>query len=219
MQRAPRLTWKRLTGPALEPVTLDEAKAFARVDTAYDDTTITSFIKAAREHCQAITGRQFITATFALLLDEFPSWFRFNTYHGSERANGTDILLPWPSLVSVESVTYTDENSVAQTVAAADYVVSTFDEPGRVTLAYGKSWPSTLEQINAVRVDYTAGYGVAASSVPESIKQAMRMLIAHWYQNREATDSAATLPKAIDFAVRETLRPYTVAHEWVGSLE
>jgi uncharacterized phiE125 gp8 family phage protein len=119
----------------------------------------------------------------------------------------------------VQSIVYSDTNGASQTVASSDYVVSTFDEPGRIALANGKSWPSTLEQINAVRVDYTAGYGATADTVPEAIKQAMRMLVSHWYENREATVSAATLPREMDFAVRETLRPFTVAHEWVGSLE
>jgi uncharacterized phiE125 gp8 family phage protein len=219
MDRTPRLTFKRLTGPALEPVTLDEAKAFARIDTIYDDALVTSLIKRAREHCEAITGRQFITATYGLLLDSFPTWCRPDVYRVTERREGTDILVPMPPLISVESITYLDASGVSQTVAASDYIVSTYDDPGRIALAYGKTWPSTLAQINAVTVAYTAGYGAAATAVPESIKQAMLMLVSAFYEQREATASSAALPKEVDFSVHALLRPYTCGELWQGSLQ
>jgi uncharacterized phiE125 gp8 family phage protein len=219
MQRTPRLTFKRLTGPALEPVTLDEAKGFARIDTIYDDALVTSLIKRAREHCEAITARQFITATYGLLLDAFPTWCSPETYRMAERRDGTDIIVPMPPLISVESITYLDTAGASQVVTASDYVVSTYDSPGRIALANGKTWPSTLDQINAVTVAYTAGYGAAATAVPESIKQAMCLLVGHWYENREATQPFATLPKEMDFAVKETLRPYTCTELWQGSLQ
>jgi uncharacterized phiE125 gp8 family phage protein len=219
MQRTPRLTFKRLTGPAVEPVTRDEAKAWSRIDTNYDDLVVDALIKRAREHCEAITQRQFITATYGLQMDGFPTWFRPDVYRVTERREGTDILLPAPPLVSVQSITYLDGAGASQTVAAADYIVSTYDVPGRIALASGKSWPSTLDQINAVTIAYTAGYGADGSFVPESIKLAMHLLISHWYENREATASAAALPKEMDFSVKATLRPYTCAELWQGSLQ
>ncbi len=219
MQRTPRLTFKRLTGPAVEPVTRDEAKAWSRIDTDYDDLVVDSLIKRAREHCEAITQRQFITATYALVMDGFPTWFRPDVYRVTERREGTDILLPAPPLVSVQSITYLDGTGATQTVAAADYVVSTYDDPGRIALASGKTWPLTLDQINAVTVAYTAGYGDTAASVPESIKLAMLLLVSHFYENREATQSSAALPKEMDFSVKETLRPFTCAELWQGSLQ
>jgi uncharacterized phiE125 gp8 family phage protein len=219
MDRTPRLTFKRLTGPSVEPVTLDEAKAFARIDTGYDDALVTSLIVRAREHCEAITGRQFITATYGLLLDRFPTWCRPDVYRVTERREGTDIIVPRPPLLSVDSITYLDTAGASQTVATSDYVVSTYDDPGRIALANGKTWPQTLEQINAVTVAYTAGYGAAATAVPESIKQAMHMLVAHFYENREATASIATIPRELDFSVKAILRPFTCAELWQGSLQ
>ena len=44
-----------------------------------------------------------------------------------------------------------------------------------------------------------AGYGTAAD-VPETFRQAIRLLVAHWYENRAAAaapDSAAELPYAV----------------------
>ncbi len=219
MDRTPRLTFKRLTGPAVEPVTVDEAKAWSRIDTTYDDAIVGTLIKRAREHCEAITQRQFITATYGLLMDGFPTWARADVYRVTERREGTDIILPRPPLVSVESIAYLDANGASQTIAAGDYVVSTYDEPGRIALASGKSWPSTLTQINAVTIAYTAGYGATAASVPESIKLAMHLLFGPWFENREATQPFASLPKEMDFSVKETLRPFTCAELWQGSLQ
>ncbi len=218
MQRTPRLTFKRTTGPATEPVTRDEAKAWSRVDIADDDTLIDALIARAREHCEAITKKQFITATYTMVMDAFPTAWRSDVYRMTDRREGSDILLPRPPLVSVSSISYLDEDGASQTVAPADYVVSTYDEPGRIALANGALWPATFDQINAVTIVYVAGYG-AAGAVPAAIKQAMSLLIAHWYENREATASVATLPKEIDFSVKETLRPETCAEQWQGSLQ
>ncbi len=218
MQRTPRLTFKRTTGPATEPVTKTEAKAWSRIDIDDDDTLIDSLIIRAREHCEAITHKQFITATYTFVMDAFPSSWRSDVYRATYRHEGTDILLPRPPLVSVSSIAYLDENGISQTVAASDYVVSTYDEPGRIALANGSLWPSTLDQINAVTIVYVAGYG-AASAVPQSIKDAMLMLVAHGYEHREATENFTMLPKEIDFSVNSLLRPYTCAEQWQGSLQ
>lgn len=218
MQRTPRLTFKRLTGPDTEPVSLDEAKAHARVDIEDDDALFDAWITRAREHCEAITQRQFITATYAMLMDGFPMGYRSDVFRATDRREGYDILLPRPPLVSVETIVYKDTAGISRTIDAAVYIVSDFDEPGRVALANGATWPQALDEINAVRIDYTAGYG-AAEDVPESIKQAMLLLIAHWNENREATQSFATLPKEMDFAVKETLRPFTIGELWQGSLQ
>ncbi|MCK9569543.1 head-tail connector protein [Candidatus Pacearchaeota archaeon] len=72
-------------------------------------------------------------------------------------------------------------------VSGADYFVDSKSEPGRIVLAYGKSWPSTtLRPVNGICVTYVAGYGYS-DEVPQAVKQAMKLLIGHWYENRETT--------------------------------
>ena len=63
-------------------------------------------------------------------------------------------------------------------------------EPALLLPAYGKSWPSTRVWVDAngnypVEVRFIAGYGTAGTSVPETFRQAMLLLIGHWYENRE----------------------------------
>ena len=82
-----------------------------------------------------------------------------------------------------------------------DYIVDISSEPGRVVLAYGKSWPSTtLQPANGICIEFDAGYGDAAADVPAAVKQAMLLLIGHLYENREAVTDKSTvvLPMAVE---------------------
>jgi len=158
------------TAPTEEPVSLEEAKDHLRVSTDTEDATIEAAIVAAREYCEAVTRRQFVTATYKLTLDSWPSVIR----------------PPRPPLVSVTSIGYTDTNGDAQTFSSSNYTVDTYSEPGRIALAYGQSWPDVQSGIIApITVTYVAGYG-AATAVPRSIKAAMLLCIADLYEHREA---------------------------------
>lgn len=184
-----------VTAPAAEPITLAEAKAHLRVDITDDDSLITALITAARQHVEVITRRQLITATWDLTLDTWP--------------DGDTILVPLPPLQSVTSITYKDSAGTVYTLPTIDYIVDTAEEPGRVVLAYGKTWPSTtLYPAGAITVRFTAGYG-AAAAVPQAIKQALLLMIGHWYENREAV-AGGTVQREVPFAVEALLWPYRV---------
>jgi len=163
-----------VTAPTTEPVTLDEAKAHLRVDGTAEDALITALIQAAREHVESQTGRALITQTWDGTLDSFP-------------ARGA-IVLPKPPLVSVTSVKHIDAAGAEQTMNPSDYSVEKPAGPhaqeGRILLGYGKSWPSTRCQSNAVTIRFEAGYG-AADKVPAALKAAMLLAIGDLYQNRE----------------------------------
>lgn len=173
-----------VTAPATEPVTLAEAKAHLRVDVADDDTLIAALIVAAREHAERFTHRALITQTWDWSVDGFPAI----------------IVLPKPRLVSVTSITYMDSVGNSQTLAVSNYTVDGKSEPGRIVPAFGNQWPVTQGVINAVTVRFVAGYG-DASAVPQGIKQAMLLMVGHWYDHREAVAHAQTVvevPMAVD---------------------
>lgn len=168
------------TAPTLYPITMAEARAHLRLDSHDENDLVSSLIGAATEYLQNQMGRSFVTQTWKLYLDSFPS------------GDGEAIRPPRPPLLAVSSISYVDTNGDTQTWSSAEYSVDTYTEPGRITCAYGYSWPSTRDIENAVCVTYTAGFGTSASTaaqsqaaVPLSIKAAVKLLISHWYENRE----------------------------------
>ncbi|OAN53891.1 hypothetical protein A6A04_13445 [Paramagnetospirillum marisnigri] len=162
-----------VTAPTVEPITLGEAKAHLRVDGSDDDTLISSLIAAARRHVEDLTGRALITQSWQLSWDDrFPDDFR----------------LPKGRLQAVDGITYVDGSGATITLDQAAYVVDAESEPGRVTPAWGASWPATRCQPVAVTVDWTCGYGDAAGDVPAPIRAAMLLLIGTLYRDRETVN-------------------------------
>ena len=131
-----------VTAPATEPVTLVEAKDHLRLEISDDDTLVTSLIVSAREFAEQETHRQLVTATWKLTLNSFPS----------------EIRLPLPPLQSVSSLKYLDTDGTQQTLASSNYDVDTDSEPGRICLAYGKSWPSIRSVKNSIEVEFICGF-------------------------------------------------------------
>lgn len=176
------------TAPAAEPLTLTEAKAHLRVEHTSEDTLITALIVAARTHAEAFTRRAFVTQTWDLFLDAFPD------------DAATPIRIPLPSLVTVDSISYVDDAGATQVWGSSNYLVDNKSDPARVTPAYNVSWPATRDQVNAVTVRFTAGYGNAAA-VPQAIKQAMLLIIGHLYEHREAVSDFQVyeVPQAAEY--------------------
>lgn len=159
--------------PTVEPLRLSEAKLHLRVDYDDDDALIGSLILAAREYCENKTNRQFITATYVMSLDAFPS---------------EGISIPRAPLQSIINISYYDLNGDSQTLASSVYRVDSSSEPGRLSLAYNQTWPGVLKVTGSINIHFLAGYGDAASDVPDGIKAAMKLLIGHWYANREVVN-------------------------------
>jgi uncharacterized phiE125 gp8 family phage protein len=186
-----------ITGPDGEPMDVDFVKLHSRVGGDVEDSLIDFWIRAARRHVENILWRALITQTLELTLHAWP------------RRN--EIQLPRPPLVSVTSVKTTDSAGVEATWPATKYQVITQGSPGRIVPAYGESWPSTtLRAANGIAVRYVAGYG-DADDVPEQYKQAMLLLIGHWYENREAVVvgaglAATPLPMGFDSLLIDSVR-------------
>ena len=163
---------KVVTPPAVFPVTIAEAKAQCRIDIDDENDLIYDFIGAATERVQLAARRTLMTTVYDLFFD---AWPRF------------PISLSLPPVASVTGIYYTEEDAAEATWAATNYAVNTNSEPARIVYKRNASTPSgTLEPVNAVRIRYTAGYGSTTSDVPDRYRQAIRMLIGHYYENREA---------------------------------
>lgn len=163
------------TGPIVEPVSLAEFKAHARIDHNHEDSKIAKYLTAARRMVESDTRRAFCTQTWTLRLDYLPAY----------------MVLDVCPVQSITSITYYDANNAQQTLAASVYESDIYSEPPIIRPAFGQTWPTTYDRLNAVTVTYVAGY-LAVSAVPEEAKQAISMLAAHWYEHGEAVGDSVT---------------------------
>ena len=185
----------RATGPAVEPLTVAEAKLHLRVDISDDDTYIGTLITAAREWVENYLDRTLITTQLILRAAEFPT---------------EELELARPPMATAGTatavvITYTLADTTTATLSTALYRVDRTTTPGNVAPVINGTWPSdVIEDANAVAVTYWAGYGPTSASVPATIRHAMLMLIGHWYDRRSAV-LTGTISKAIEFAVESLL--------------
>ena len=157
-----------------------------------EDDLLNALIVGARQDCEDFQKRAYITQIWDLWLDRFPI--------------SNQIQIPLPQLQSGEStpvVSFFDVDDSETTFAASSYFVDTQSEPGRIVLNDGEQWPQdTLRPANGVKIRFTAGYGDAATAVPQSTRLGIRLLIAHLYENREASvigTSAMELPMGVKY--------------------
>ena len=185
----------RATGPAVEPLTVAEAKLHLRVDISDDDAYIGTLITAAREWVENYLDRTLITTQLILRAAEFPT---------------EELELARPPMVASGTatavvITYTLADTTTATLSTALYRVDRTSTPGNVAPVINGTWPSdVIEDANAVAVTYWAGYGPTSASVPATIRHAMLMLIGHWYEQRSAV-LTATISKPLEFAVESLL--------------
>lgn len=180
-----------VTQPAVEPVSLDDALSHLRVEQGQDDLTVLSLITAARQHVENVTGYAMVQRQFRLTLDYFPS--------------GDRIILPRSNLLAIDSVQYVDRDGNTQTWDDSNYTTGEINGEGCLVLDPDSDWPTVKEQRDAVTITYTAGYASLgdddAGNIPLPLKQAMLLLIGHWYENREAVNvgtSVTPVPMAVD---------------------
>lgn len=175
-----------ITQPEIEPVSLAEALAQLNGPAGQDDY-VSSLISAAREYCEQYQGRAYISRLVAQLVDL------------ADLRVARLIELPMPPLIAVELVQTLDMDGAETTLASNGYRVNTAREPARVKLL---EVPSEATQ---ARVTYHAGYGTAGSSVPARMRQAILLLVTHWFANREPVSVGMSQVAELPFSVRALL--------------
>ena len=164
-------------GPALEPVPLDEARRYLRVDGTDDDSLIQSLITAARLHIEAHLGRALINQTW-----------RIETESPCPSALGIP-LAPVSSIESVKKVADGTESDVAPELYQTHLLA------GRARLDLDRL---TLAEGETLRVRFIAGYGATATDVPDTIREAIRRLIAYWFETRGTVEAGAGIPPSVE---------------------
>lgn len=159
-----------ITPPALEPVPLADAKAHLRVGHADDDAMIGMLITAARRHIEAQTGLVLLSQQWQHFRDDWPD-------------RGI-VSLPLSPVLSVDEVAVHGEDDTKAVIDPAHYYVDTASRPPRLLLRGSRVWARPGRAANGISISVTAGFGSAADDVPEPLRQAHLLLIAHWYEHR-----------------------------------
>ena len=176
-----------LAGPATEPVTLAEAKAFLRVDGSDEDSFIETLITAARLHAESVTGRATISQSWRVVLDAWPQGWRID--------------LPLAPLKSLTAIRAYDADGEATVLPLADFQPQSGPAPACVFLPSGVIDMPVLRDHNGIELDYVAGYGDTPETVPEDLRHAILTLVGYWFEHRDAVivaGSGAVVPAGFD---------------------
>jgi len=156
-----------IAGPAVEPVSLAEMRAFLRLDDPAEDDLVATLIQGARHVVEAACGRVLMAQTWRLPCEPWP-------------ARGI-VVLPLSPLMAVEEVRVVDVAGTQTVLAPALYRVDGASDPPRVIVPDVLALQPTPQ---GVAIDVRVGYGAAAEDVPAPLRQAVRLLVAHWFEHR-----------------------------------
>jgi uncharacterized phiE125 gp8 family phage protein len=187
-----RMALVMTSGPGLEPVTVSGAKAHLRLDSSAEDLLIASLILTSRLHIEAALGLALISQSWTLTLDRWP--------------DGHAVTLPLRPVQAIEEVRVRDAAGDAVVVDPVSYVLDGQGVPARL-LRCGVCWHPSGHVPAGIDIDVVAGFGDAASDVPEPIRHAVLLLVAHWYEHRDPIEIGAA-GTAIPRPVSELLAPY-----------
>lgn len=178
------MTLIRTVAPAAEPVTLVEVKAHLRISHTSEDELLNGLVRAAREDVERATGLALIDQAWRLVLDSWPSQ--------------SCAPIPRHPVREILSVTVFGTDGAGTPVDPSDYQVDTLSRPARLHI---HKRPEMLRVLNGIEIDFSAGFGEAGTDVPDLLKRAMLLLVAHWYEFRAsygAVDQPVSYPPAYD---------------------
>lgn len=179
--------------PAVEPVSLAEAKSHLRLEAGNEDPLIASLIVTSRLHIETVLGLCLITQGWSWLLDAWPDL--------------AVLRLPMRPVQAIGAVRITAEDGSISSLAPDSYLLDGFGAPARLVRRRGRVWPMPGRNANGIEIAFTAGFGAQPSSVPEDIRHALLLLIAHWYANREPMELGSPAV-AIPDDISRLLKPY-----------
>lgn len=180
------------SGPAAEPVSVDEAKAHMRVDGAGEDALISSLILTSRLHIEAALGLALIDQSWKLVLDRWPKDGR--------------ITIPIAPVREVTAIHVRNAQGDAELIDAGSYEVALAGRhPAIVTNGAEGSRPGV--RVGGIEISLNAGYGASANDVPAPIRQALLMLVAHWYEHRDPIEIGAP-QTSVPHSISRLLNPY-----------
>ena len=176
--------WTLVAGPDTEPISVEEAKAQARITNADSDDVIQGYITTAREAAEQHMDRGLYTQISQVALD----WW----------ANVIPLPMAAPlqvvtiATVAYPKVEYYDADGNIQTLATSIYDTDLVSRPGTIVLKPGQSWPTLQSEKRNGRVVITYVVGFAAvADIPERIKQGIKMYVTYLDLDRDGMEERA----------------------------
>lgn len=162
-----------VAGPVRDVVSLVDARVHCHVDEGEWDALLGGLIAAALAYCdgwRGVLGRCLLAQTWRV---EFDCWEQC-------------LRLPFPDVVAGSVVvTFVDADGAASALDAGSYDVLEDAVGGFVRFRDAYGGPGTLAEVGGVRVaaQFAAPEGVVAQA-----RQAMLLMVGHWFANREAVN-------------------------------
>jgi len=195
---------KLVTPPAIEPVSLAEARAHLRVDGTGEDALVQALLTAARECCESFLARALISQSWKLVFDAWPGSDRNTGGKGYNPfgSGGNAINMPLGLLAVTRIETFALDGS-GTTFNATAYDVFP-GRNGRIAPTTGQSWPRPGRPFGGIEISFDAGFGTLASDVPQALRTGILMLVAALFENR----GDAPLEAAKTSGITALWRPY-----------
>ncbi len=189
------MTLIQTTPPAIEPVSLAEAKAHLRLDTTAEDLLVATVITAARQHIEKALQISLISQSLSFFIDGWAN-------------SAAPVVLPVAPLIQFVSVRTFAPDDTPTSLSTAGFDVDR-GPPPRIAMRSSMALPTALRRLNAIEIAFTAGFGPSASDVPQPIRQALLHLVAHLYENRGLSPDETAMP-AVDILLAPWRRPRLV---------
>lgn len=180
-----------ITPPAVEPVSLADAKAHLRLETTAEDDYVSALIVAARLHVETAIRRVLVDQTWRVYLDAWP------------RDGVVD--LPVGPVRSITSITVYDADGDPNLLSSVAWRLDAASQPARLALL--GTGPTPGRVLNGIEIDLVAGFGPSGISVPQPLKLAIMTLVARWYENREGA-RYGVVPASVSDQIEVLVAPF-----------
>jgi len=158
-----------LTPPISAPVSLLEVKRHLRIESDDDDDYLNDLIASSTSHLESVSGLKLITQTWRQYLDCLP--------------NSSSIRLEVSPVRSITELRVFGENGLANPVPLQAMELDSVSTPPRLLV---KSQLASGQHFNGIEIDMVAGFGDTSLDVPDGLRRALLLLIAHAFEFRGA---------------------------------
>ena len=176
---------RQVGNPMVKPISVAEAKKHLRIEHMDDDGYLDRLVDAAVSYVDAngVLGKPIIVRKFVLEFTEKPTW---------------PVRLPFSNFTELENIKVIQDGTLV-TLENDDFQIGSDGDFRTVSPIKGTDWPVADDVPYAYQICYKAGMSGNAGGVPETIKHALLLLVAHWYEHREAVEPNSLMPLPFGF--------------------